>query len=82
VHYLEAALESARRQGSKWFELQAAVELAGHWHNHGRRDDAYALLAPIYNWFTEGSDTPDLIEAQSLLRKLQVADRVPGGSLL
>jgi AAA ATPase domain len=82
VHYLEAALESARRQGSKWFELQAAVELARHWHNHGRQDDAYALLAPTYGWFTEGFDTPDLIEAQSLLRKLQVADHVPGGSLL
>lgn len=71
---MKDAFTSARQQQSKWFELQAAVELARLWRNHDRRDNAYALLAPIYAWFTEGFDTPDLIEAQSLLNDLSATE--------
>ena len=73
-HHLEKALTSAREQQSKWFELQAAIELARLWRDNGRVHDAGALLAPVYSWFTEGFDTPDLIEAQSLLNDLSATE--------
>jgi predicted ATPase len=73
-HHLKKALTSAREQQSKWFELQAAVELARLWRDHGRVRDAGALLRPTYSWFTEGFDTPNLIEAQSLLNELAATE--------
>jgi predicted ATPase len=63
-------LDTARRQGSKSFELRAAVSLARLWTEAGRRDEARDLLAPVYGWFTEGFDTPDLVEAKGLLDAL------------
>jgi len=64
------ALDIARRQEVKSLELRAAVCLARLWHTQGKRAEAYELLAPIYGWFTEGFDTPDLQEAKVLLEAL------------
>ena len=64
------AIEVARTQGAKALELRAATSLARLWHDQGKRDEAFALLTPIYNWFTEGFDTRDLKEAKALLDQL------------
>ncbi len=65
------ALEIARQQGSRWYELRAAASLARLRQAQGRAGEARALLEPIYGWFTEGFDTPDLIEAKALLEALE-----------
>jgi predicted ATPase len=67
----ERAIEIARTQGAKWFELRATMSLARLLAQQGRRDEARAMLAEIYNWFTEGFDTPDLIDAKALLDELR-----------
>ena len=64
------ALDSARRQEAKSLELRAAMSLSRLWQQQGKRAEAHALLAPIYGWFTEGFDTPDLREAKELLDAL------------
>jgi tetratricopeptide (TPR) repeat protein len=64
------AIDIARRQGAKVFELRATVSLVRLMANQGRRDEARTLLAEIYNWFTEGFDTADLKEAKALLDEL------------
>jgi predicted ATPase len=66
-----ASLGWARRQQAKSWELRTAMSLARLWQSQGRRQDAYALLAPVYDWFTEGFDTKDLREAKSLLAELR-----------
>jgi predicted ATPase len=63
----QAALELARRQEAKSWELRAAISLARLWHRQGRHDEARDILRPVHDWFTEGFDTPDLIEAGALL---------------
>ena len=68
--YFQRALDVARLQEAKSFELRAAMSLARLWQSHGKRSEAYELLAPIYNWFTEGFDTADLQEAKALLDEL------------
>jgi predicted ATPase len=50
--------------------LRAAVSLSRLWQQQGRQTEAYELLAPVYGWFTEGFDTPDLQEAKALLEEL------------
>ena len=65
------ALEIARRQQAKSLELRAAMSLAQLWQQQGKRTEAYALLAPLYEWFTEGFDTADLQEAKALLDALE-----------
>jgi len=64
------ALSVAREQGSRGFELRAAFSLARLLSARGRRDEARAILAPVYGWFTEGFDTADLQEAETLLDQL------------
>ena len=64
------ALESARRYGSKSYELQAATHLARLWQSQGKVAEARDLLAPVYAWFTEGFDTQDLKDAKALLDEL------------
>src|SRR5262249_47165376 len=67
---LQQALDMARRQGAKAWELRAAMSLARLWQQHGKRAEARALLAEVYGWFTEGFDTADLQEAGRLLEEL------------
>ena len=61
------ALEIARHQQAKSFELRAATSLARLWQQQGKRQEAHDLLAPVYHWFTEGFDTADLQDAKALL---------------
>jgi len=64
------ALSIAREQEAKLWELRTAVSLARLRRDQGRRAEARDLLAPVYNWFTEGFDTPDLKETKALLDEL------------
>ena len=66
----QQALDLARQQQAKCWELRAAMSLARLWQQQGRRTEAHDLLAPIYGWFTEGFDTADLQEAKALLEEL------------
>jgi len=64
------ALAIAREQGTRGYELRAATSLARLWREQGRRTEARDLLAPLYGWFTEGFDTPDLKDAKALIEEL------------
>jgi TOMM system kinase/cyclase fusion protein len=64
------ALEIARDQHARFYELQAATSLARLLRDQGRRDEARALLQPVYDGFTEGFDTADLKDAKALLEEL------------
>ena len=64
------AVDVARRQQAKSLELRATMSLARLWQRQGKRTAARELLAPIYDWFTEGFDTADLQEAKALLDAL------------
>lgn len=68
-HFAQA-IEIARGQSAKLFELRAALSLARLWSEQSKRAEAHELLAPIYAWFTEGFDTPDMREARTLLTEL------------
>jgi predicted ATPase len=68
--YFEHALAVARKQQAKSFELRAAMSMARLWRDQGKREATRNLLAPVYNWFTEGFDTLDLKEAKRLLNEL------------
>jgi class 3 adenylate cyclase/predicted ATPase len=68
----QQALDVARRQQAKWWELRAAMSLARLWQRQGKRAEARELLAEIYGWFTEGFDTADLQDAKALLEELAV----------
>jgi predicted ATPase len=61
------ALAIADEQEAKLWELRAAASLARLWRDQGRRGEAHDLVAPVYAWFTEGFDTPDLKDAKALL---------------
>src|SRR5262249_1414863 len=63
------ALDIARRQQAKSWELRAAMSLSRLWQRQGKRDAARELLAAVYGWFTEGFDTAALPEAQTLLEE-------------
>ena len=63
----QKAIEISRSQDAKLWEIRAATSLGRLWRNQGARN----LLAPVYNWFTEGFDAPDLVDAKSLLDQLQ-----------
>jgi predicted ATPase len=64
------AIETARRQQSKAWELRGTMSLAKLWQRQGRRDEARAALAAVYGTFTEGFTTPDLVDAAALLNSL------------
>jgi class 3 adenylate cyclase/predicted ATPase len=64
------ALTIAKQQEAKLWELRAAVSLGRLWRGQGRHTDARDLLAPVYGWFTEGLDLPDLKDAKALLDEL------------
>jgi predicted ATPase len=61
------ALSIAEEQGAKLWELRAAASLARLRRDQGRHAEARDLLTPVYGWFTEGFDIPDLKEAKALL---------------
>jgi predicted ATPase len=64
------AISIAQNQSAKSWELRAATSLARLWQSQGKRNEARQLLAPVYNWFTEGFDTADLKDAKALLDEL------------
>jgi tetratricopeptide (TPR) repeat protein len=64
------AIAIAQTMSAKGWELRATMSLARLLKGQGRRDEASAVLAEIYNWFTEGFDTADLIDAKALLEEL------------
>src|SRR5205823_86535 len=64
------SLAIAQSQQAKSLELRAAMSLARLWQATGRPEAAKQLLLPLYGWFTEGFDTPDLRAAQSLIAQL------------
>ncbi|NOT57802.1 MAG: AAA family ATPase, partial [Deltaproteobacteria bacterium] len=65
------AIEVARRQQAKSFELQATTSLARLWQQQGKVKQAHTMLSAIYNWFTEGFETKDLQEAKALIEELK-----------
>jgi predicted ATPase len=69
--YFMQSLELSRAHGSRAWELRTATDLAALWAEQGRREDARALLLPVFEQFTEGSDTADLKAAQRLLTTLR-----------
>jgi class 3 adenylate cyclase/predicted ATPase len=66
----QQALAAAVRQQTKAWELRAATSLARLWRRQGRRDEARAAIAAVYDTFTEGFTTPDLVDAKALLDSL------------
>jgi predicted ATPase len=64
------AIAIARGQQAKSFELRATMSFSRLWASEGKATEAYAALSDVYNWFTEGFETPDLREARSLLEQL------------
>jgi predicted ATPase len=68
--WFRRSLDVSQHQGAKSLELRASTSLARLRRDQGMRNEARELLAPIYGWFTEGFDTPDLEEAKALLEEL------------
>jgi predicted ATPase len=68
--HFERALAVARQQQAKSWEMRAAISMARLWRDQGKRQEANELLAPVYNWFTEGFGTLDLKAAKALLDEL------------
>jgi predicted ATPase len=69
------ALDIARNQQAKSFELRTATSLARLWQQQGKRQEAHDLLASVYHWFTEGFDTADMMDAKALLEELSESRR-------
>jgi predicted ATPase len=65
-----SGIDTARRQRAHMWELRSATDLAALWADRGERQQAIDLLAPVYGWFTEGFDTPDLQAAKATLEGL------------
>jgi hypothetical protein len=73
-----AALECARVQGAKYYELQGTTSFARWLKSQGRATEAQSLLAEIYGWFTGGFGTPALSEAKALLDELNTKPKLFG----
>jgi hypothetical protein len=69
--YFLKAIEIARKQQAKSWELRATTSLTRLWQQQGKQAEARQMLADVYNWFTEGFDTKDLQEAKELLESLR-----------
>ena len=69
-NWLRLSLAAAREEGTKMLELRSATRLARLMFDHGKHAQAGDILEPIYAWFTEGFNTPDLLEAKALLAEL------------
>jgi predicted ATPase len=67
----QQALDEARRQSAKSFELRAALSMGRLWKEQEKEEQAHRLLAKLYSWFTEGFNTPDLTDARILLDQLK-----------
>jgi adenylate cyclase len=67
---LRTAIDVARRQSARLFELRATISLARLLKQQGKTEEASLILTEIYNWFTEGFDTADLKDAKALLEEL------------
>lgn len=67
--YLLKAIEVARRQQARVFELRAVLSLSRLWSQQGKKQEAYDRLAAVYDWFTEGFESVDLQEARTLLNE-------------
>ena len=76
----QKAIEIARAQKAKSWELRAATSLARLWQQQGRQGEARDLLAPVYDWFTEAFDTADLKQARSLLDELEAPVSIAVGA--
>ena len=63
------AIEVARQQSARSWELRAVMSLCCLWRKQGKREEARKRPAEIYGWFTEGFDTADLREAKALLEE-------------
>lgn len=65
------AIELAITQASRSWQLRASTSLARLWRGDEKRGEAAALLVPLYDWFSEGFETPDLLEAKALIEELE-----------
>jgi predicted ATPase len=70
-HWFQLAVTTARDEGTKSLELRAAISLAQLYWAQDRNEEARGVLSPVYAWFTEGSDTRDLVDAKELLDRLR-----------
>ena len=68
--YFNRALDVARKQQAKFWELRGAISMARLWRDQGKVKEARELVTPVYGWFTEGFDARDLKEAKTLLDEL------------
>ena len=59
------------------FELRTGTSLARLWQSQGKHQEAHDLLAPVYNWFTEGFDTVDSKDAKALWDTLSESEGTP-----
>ena len=64
------AIDIARHQQAKMWELRATMSLARLWQQQGKHHEAHQMLSDLYGWFTEGFDTKDLQEAKALIEEL------------
>jgi class 3 adenylate cyclase/tetratricopeptide (TPR) repeat protein len=68
--FLQCAIDVSRTQKARGWELRTSTSLARLWKDQGKKKEAHDLLAPVYDWFTEGFGTKDLKEAKALLEEL------------
>jgi len=68
--HLGTALDVARHQGAKLWELRAAIDLAGLWRDQGKTAEAISLLQPVHDSIAEGDCLEDRATARKLLAEL------------